>query len=252
LIRRQLDRIFADSDFGPQPSVLHAAAVCADADGNLCVIRVEATDAPRSEDDRFVLGVARARADAIVTTAANLRAEPRLSHQLHSNPALAAELQKWSGREAARIYVLTASADVSPNHRIFSESPLAQLVTGAESAQVLLAHGFTESQILVRQDTSLRDTVALAQSRPGTKTVLIEAGPSTAATLYPRAGESQEPRLLVDELMLSICEEQVPAQATGPRLFDAETAGRLLANTVRRPAGWSFLRLDRSAIARAF
>lgn len=234
----RLARLFGDGcDFRREPSVLHVVAVCRDDRGGLCVLRTESADVPRSADDRFVLGVARARADAIVTTGANLRAEPRLLHHLHSDPRTAAELASWSKRDRPRVMILTASGDLPVEHRVFRESPSPIVVTGSVGAAQLSQRGLSAESIEIRARPSVRDAIELARERFGARTVSIEAGPRTAAQLYDAPAA-------VDELMLSLCTLHVPARAVGPQLFDIDRVRRLLGNAKADEAdGWTFHQL---------
>jgi riboflavin biosynthesis pyrimidine reductase len=198
VIERELERIYGGGDFSGPGGVLHAVAVCRDNGGGLSVLRTEAAGVPTSADDRLVLGVARARADAIVTTAANLRAEPRLSHRLHRDNLTCRALSEWQGRRSCQVLVLTASGDLPLDHQVLAETPAPVIVTGSAGAELLRQRGFDSSRIEVREQPSLRDTIALAQKSYGADTVLVEAGPSTARELYTHP-------ILSDELMLSIC-----------------------------------------------
>lgn len=236
MIERELKRIYGGGDFGTAAGVLHVVAVCRDGSGGLAVLRTEAASVPLSADDRLVLGVARARAHAIVTTAANLRAEPRLSHRLHGDESICRALAQWQRHDARRVLVLTASGNLPLDHRVFSETPPPIIVTGDAGAQRLRRSGLDPSRIVIREQPSLRDTVALAQGSYGAKTVLIEAGPGTARELYASP-------VLVDELMLSICNEDVGDDAIGPQLFDTPTAERILQRVAKQTSGWSFYRL---------
>ena len=73
-----------ESIYGVEPKssgVVHVTAVWQRGDGDLVTLRT-AAGAPRVAHDALVLGLARARADAILTTAEVLRCEPGLRHDL--------------------------------------------------------------------------------------------------------------------------------------------------------------------------
>jgi riboflavin biosynthesis pyrimidine reductase len=240
-----LERLYGTTDLGLAPAVLHAAAVCTNAKGGLSVIRVEAPSAPRNSNDRFVLGIARARVDAIITTSTNLRAEPRLLHRLHGDDATAAALRAWSAYdEDARVFILTESGEVPADHRVFSETPRPSLLTGARGAAHAAKLGIEPDLITERAEPSIRDAVGYVLAQSATA-VLIETGPSNAAQLYTQP-------IVVDELMLSVCHERLDDDAIGPELFDADTAEKLcVENNCPAPTGsagtagsnWSFCRI---------
>ncbi len=221
--------------------MLHATAVCPNEAGGLSVIRVESEDAPRSADDRFVLGLARARVDAIITSSANLRAEPRLLHRLHGDSDCADALRAWSHHEDdARVFILTRSGDVPAEHGVLSERPSPTLLTGACGATRARQLGIAAASIEERADPSIRDAVAYVLATSATA-VLIETGPSNARRLY-------EQPIVIDELMLSVCHDAVSENAIGPELFDAEATAKLKTELLKSEfgwpdSGWSFARL---------
>ena len=110
---RRIRELYA-ADLQSEAGLLHVAVVWRSPGQGL--INIAMNDAkPASPTDDFVLGLARARADAIVTTGANLRLEPRLTHAYHGDPRTAGALEAWRrdvlGKGDAPVsVVLTASA----------------------------------------------------------------------------------------------------------------------------------------------
>ena len=157
--------------------------------------------APRSRVDGFRLRLARARADAVLTTGANLRAEPALRHTLDGEGA--AELVRHRREQLGRSgppesVVLTRGQRLDPAHPLWlGPRPVRVLVPrdGAEAARrELAARG---AVIETPERAGLPGALHHLRSRSGTCTVCIEAGPATARHLYRAA-------LLADELLLSI------------------------------------------------
>ena len=81
-VDRRVAALYGEVDWRGARGVLQVAAV---ADRAWVAIAIGPA-APSSATDRFVLGFARARSDAIVTTGAILRAEPDLVHELSDRP----------------------------------------------------------------------------------------------------------------------------------------------------------------------
>lgn len=177
--------------------VLHVAAVARADDGGRRVIRI-GEGAPRSETDAFLLGLSRARSDAIVTTGAILRAERDLEHRLDAN------LGTWRARVLGKgapptVVVLTRGEDLDLAHPALASSP-ALIATGARAAARLASDASRRGiEVAGLDDPSPRGVLRVLAHR-GWRDVCIEAGPSTSSALY------EEPAL-VDELVLSTFEE---------------------------------------------
>ena len=195
------------------------------APGPLHVIQIN-EHAPKSSSDFFVLNFWRAHCDAILTTAQVVRAEPRLSHALQGPHAhgLAQYRRTVLGKpQLAWCAVLTRSGELPVEHRMFAD-PLDYVVLAPpERSQELTARLGPKAEVIALQKLEVRSALAFMQGR-GARTVLIEAGPSTAGRLY------DEPAL-VDHLMLSLCTGSVPAAAMGGALPPDE---RLFAHLTRR------------------
>ena len=99
------------------------------------MILPSAADAPRSPHDTFVLSAARARAAVIVTSGANVRAEPRLTHELIGEGAEG--LRAWrGGGQQSRPDTVVLSRDPALNlsHPLFSAGKPAHVLTTAPAA----------------------------------------------------------------------------------------------------------------------
>lgn len=224
--------------------VLHPTAVWRAPSGALVTLRV-GPGAPTSATDGLLLGLARARADAILTTGRNLRAEPTLSHAL--DPRLAAWRRDVVGRrEPPRSVVLTSGRALPFEHPVFHGPSRAWVVTSRDgAARVARAAARAGVEVIARERPGARDALDFLQRQRGCETVCVEAGPSTTRALY------DEPAA-VDELLLSVYEEPtLPERARGGDLFALARIEALFGPPRREvvrlePSGrWRFLRYRR-------
>ncbi len=228
-------------------NVIHATSAWRDSGDELVSLAINA-DTPQSPVDSTVLRLARARADAIVTTGKILRAEPSLQHVL--DPRADAALLAWRadvlGKTAApTTVILTSRPDVDVAHPIFEATPRPLIYTSTQAAPRLAQRVEAAGvEVVADPHASLRSAIRNLRSRFAT--ILVEAGATTTGGLY------REPRL-VDELMLSIYEEpELAAAARGPALppLSTLTAGmHAVGEVVRvreRSGRWSFRRFVRS------
>jgi riboflavin biosynthesis pyrimidine reductase len=180
--------------------VLHVAAVWAGPGGRLFNMRIgERT--PASRTDAFALAVARARAEAILTTGRILREEPGLRFDAHADAGLRAWRRTRLGLDAPPIVVvLTREASFDMRHPALV-GQTTWIVTGhAVAAAGARRTGAADRPRLAwvgRDAPGLLDALSLLRER-GLSRVLVEAGPSTSGALYETPGR-------VDELLLSIC-----------------------------------------------
>lgn len=231
--------------------VLHVAAVWQGASGGAHVLRIR-PETPRSAHDRFLLSLARARAEAIVTTGRILREEPALTHGLLGPPALRAALVAWRRERLVLetkpwLLVLSSGRDLDPAHPAFAGEtrPLLFVPAGAATE---LRERFAHSEVRVASvpEPSVRGALAHLR-RLGARRITLEAGVTTVRELY-------EAPVSVDELWLaSFAGTAPPTSVIGP-LFVEET--RLAAALPDRsppcervePSGpWRFERRSRSA-----
>lgn len=177
--------------------VIHGAAVVRDADGLLHVLRI-GPHAPKSQTDFFLLQALRARADVIVTSSANLRAEPDLHHGFQG--PCAQGLSDYRRKRIEKLappelYILTQSGDLPPKHLTFGDATDKHVLVPKASAPRVHALGLSHLTIHEVAEVSVRTAVELAHSR-GHRTVSIETGPRLVAACY---GSDS----LVDELCLA-------------------------------------------------
>jgi riboflavin biosynthesis pyrimidine reductase len=239
-----------DGDVAASDGVLHVTSAGRRAGGGLSAIAI-GPRAPRSATDFFLLNVARARADAIVTTGRILRAEPAMSHALQGArgepEALAAWRRERLGKsEAPLSVVLTSGRAIDFSHPVFRSGTRPLVLTGRTAAADLAPSAASAGVELVARDVSgLRDAVAYLRAECGCATISIEAGPSTARELYAAP-------LVVDEIMLSVFEESpLPPELDAGPLLDEPQLDRLLPAAsprhvlIEESGAWSFRRLRR-------
>jgi riboflavin biosynthesis pyrimidine reductase len=245
--------LFGDALLEPA-GVLHVVAVWRGARPGdpLRVLRI-AKRTPRSDTDQFALAVARARADAIVTTGKVLRDEPALTHALPGPDEVARGLAAWRARCLRRSapplsVVLSARADLDLDHPLFRAGAPVVLYTSVGAARELRSRARARGvELIARERPGLRDAIAHLRETRGAATVTVEAGPSSAAALYADAPA-------VDELMLSVFEEaKLPDEVLGAPLIESRRLAQLFDRTsppreVLESSGrWTFQRLWRSA-----
>ncbi|MAG31593.1 MAG: hypothetical protein CL908_11965 [Deltaproteobacteria bacterium] len=229
-VARRIASLYGEVDWRSATGVLHVAAIAAEP---RVAIRMGPA-APRSSTDRFVLGFARARADAIVTTGAVLRAEPELVHRYGDDPDSQAAFSVWRERELGRreapsLVVFSGSGDFPLDHPAIRAARAGFVWTTPEGAARL---GGSVGNLSLEVDAapgatapdSFARLIEAARRRADSKTISIEAGPSAVAALYtggraapgpPAAGDSAG-RPHVDELLLSTYEGPLAIAAVGP------------------------------------
>lgn len=180
--------------------VLHVAAVWQSGAGVARVLRI-GPETPTSPHDAFLLSLARARAEAIVTTGKILREEPALTHGLLGPPALRSALAAWRRERLVLgldpwLLVLSSGRGLEPAHPAF-HAPLRPLLFVPAAAATGLRERFAETDARVVSVPKPDVRLALEHlARLGAKRITIEAGPTTARELYA------EP-VRVDELWLA-------------------------------------------------
>lgn len=218
------------------------------ADNRLHVIRI-GPHAPKSSTDFFVLNFWRAHADAIVTTAAIVRAEPALSHELQGPqaPELAAyRKQRLKKTESLLCAILTRSGDLPLEHELWNDRVQYRVLTAPERATEIQSQLDSRATVVGLPDLGAATAVAWLRAQ-GAKHILMEAGPSTANALYATTPG-------VDHLMLSRFEGSfVPAAVGGelvesPRLFAG--LSRVASSERTEESGpWRFERWDATSAA---
>ena len=225
--------------------VLHVAALSATGE----VLRIQ-HDTPRSEFDFFLLNAARARSDAILTTGRILREEPELQHEIQGTLEDVEALLGW--REGALrkseppfLIVLSSGRDLDPRHPAFAAITRPVVYTAEERVAALRRS--LPGEVMVVGDTapSLRRALAFARSELGAQAVSIEAGPSTALSLY-------DDPIQIDELWLSeYLDTEVPAALRGsrflaPSVLDSLLPTRSSAEHAQASGRWRFTRRSRT------
>ena len=222
-------RAMYGGDLSRVGGVVHVAAVWRDMGKRLITMRINA-QTPKSTHDYFVLNLARARADAIITSGRVLREEPELTHEIAGPTGSGAALESWR-REVAKkskppvSLVLTSGRDLDLHHPIFRGPGATVLFTNPEAAASLGAKNVGSSiRIVGRSDVGPRAAVRFLSGECGAETVSIELGPSSARALYGHPSQ-------VDELLLSILDApRIPRTVVGPDFIDAATLDRVLSN----------------------
>ena len=196
-------------DVAHATGVVHVAAVWQAAPGRHVTIAI-GEGAPPSAHDLFALQGARARADAIVTTGRNLRAEPAVTHGLEgaTAPGLAAWRRERLGKQRPPILlVLTSARDLPVDHPALHCACVPLVFTSHAGAARLPD---TPLEIASVDTPGIRAAIEHLRAACGCRTIVIEAGPSTATALY-------QPPVIVDELLLSVFHgASLPAHAHAP------------------------------------
>ena len=182
-------------------------------DGLLHVIKI-GPKSPKSTTDFFVLNLCRARCDAILTTAANLRAEPDLVHTLQGPWAtrLAAYRKALGKTTPPTCAILTGSGDVPAEHPFWDDGTPKVILTSDSAATALRWLLGGRAEVVPVRKLDARRACDVLRER-GHALISVEAGPTMARTLY-------EPPSTVDELLLSICDEALRPELIGNALPD--------------------------------
>lgn len=234
-IERELVALYGDGiDWRRADGVLHVAAIAADPRAALAV----GPGTIGCSTDRFILGFARARADAIVTTSAILRAEPELVHRTADDPV---EAEGWRafrrdvlGRSTEpELVVLAHRGELPRDHPALHAASRVVVVTSAPG-RARLAEAGCAFEVVVLPDSAGRasatartvreepvDPACRALSRAmawlreerGAGTIVLEAGPRSTFGLY-----AADAPVRVDELLLSIFEGDGATFVPGPSL----------------------------------
>ncbi|HEX5661179.1 MAG TPA: dihydrofolate reductase family protein [Polyangiales bacterium] len=183
--------------------------------------------APKSEGDFFVLNLARARADAVLTTGSIVRLEGayHLALQGPHAPALERYRSDVLGKPRPPLCaIMTRDGRLPRLHPLWNDGTEKVVLTTPEHAEALERELDVSATVLAVAELDARRAVEVLRAR-GAELISIEAGPGANAALY-------EPPALVDELSLSIYEGppvQLGAALTA-RLLDGMT---LASETVR-------------------
>jgi riboflavin biosynthesis pyrimidine reductase len=200
--------------------------------------------APQSPTDFFVLQATRARADVILTSARNLRAEPHLQHAFvgERSDALKAYRRSLGKPALPTCAILSASGDVPKDHLSFADGTPKLVLTLPAREQALAKALRGKAEVLGIAGLSPTSAVTTLRAR-GFGLISLEAGPSTAAPLYAASASVR-----VDELLLTLFEGALPdLRGLGPALPDDALLLSGLAlrgeSRIREPAGDFVFRL---------
>lgn len=234
-VEATLHGLWGHSDLDRDAGVLHVVSTWPSDEGRH-VIRITG-HSPKSDTDFFLLNLARARADVILTTGRILREEPHLEYSLP--PAWAPQMLAWRQATMGRttppkIAVLTSGRDLDLDHPALHGWATPVIVTSQDAARALRPRLPGHVDVIGLNLPSAREAIAWARES-GAKTVSVEAGPSTARALYADPA-------VVDELWLSeFLESDLAHALRGPIVFADVPGSGLL-----RPVGSQGLRREAS------
>jgi riboflavin biosynthesis pyrimidine reductase len=198
----ELERLYGDA-IGFHEPVLYSNFVST-VDGVVAipsVPRSNALVADGSEGDRFVMGLLRALADAVLIGAGTLAASPKgtwLPEKVYSPAADAfAELRRRLGRaERPQVAILTGHGSIDPEHPVLASGALV-LTSDAGAVKVDGRLPGEATVVTLGADTAIDvSRVVEALRARGHAAILCEAGPHTHGGLLARG--------LVDDLFLTI------------------------------------------------
>jgi hypothetical protein len=230
-----------------RPAVSHSFAAWSTGEhALLTAIRINEFG-PKSDLDFLALHIARARADGIVITGKILRDEPNLSFDLRADPRWGDALVSWRERhwglvDQPWLLILTGLGDIDFSHPVFHGGVRPIIFTSDRVASRKLAAA--PCPVVADEAPDIRRAVQHLQLSRDCDCVSIEAGPSTARTLY-------ESPVAVKELLLSVyTETSLDERAQGAPLVKlSEVRGMFRTETsaAHRTQGqhWSFHRLRR-------
>jgi riboflavin biosynthesis pyrimidine reductase len=211
------------------------------------VPRSNALIADGSEGDRFVMGLLRAFADAVLIGAGTLASSPRgtwLPEKVYPDAAeLFADLRRRLGlEEKPQVAVLTGHGSIDPQHPVLASGAL---VLTSDAGAVALDGELPEAAKVVKlgPDTTIdpRRVVEVLRAR-GHRFILCEAGPHTHGDLLTHR--------LVDHLFLTISPLLAGDRGHLSRYGLAEAAElappgvRATLASIRRHEGHVFLRYE--------
>lgn len=231
-IDARLESIYGKVDWRRMPGLLHVAAI----ESGSGFVLIPGPSAPPSETDRFVLGFARARADALVSTGAILRAEPELVHTYAENRKAQRAFEVWRAERLGlsappELILLSASGEFPRDHPALAAA-VGGVVWTTESGAARLGDRVGPLGVRVGDGASsaLAGVVRWLRSAGRARTIAVEAGPATSDAMYRAAppafsadrASSGSPAsddvgaVRCDELLLSRYGAKVSAAALGP------------------------------------
>lgn len=161
-------------------------------------------------NDRWLMGLLRARADAVMVGDNTLRAEPEhlwTAEYMYPQESGFRDLRRTEGRrDTPMLVIVTLSGDVPADARIFQESAQRVLIASTEpgvaAAQALLADcDHVEYLALGRDTVDLELLLAELTARHAVHTLLCEGGPTLHGSLVG-AGLVDEEFITLSPLMI--------------------------------------------------
>ncbi len=246
-----LEDVYGRVDWQAAGGVLQVTAIAADDRATIAL----GPDAPSSVFDRFVLGFARARVDALVTTGSILRAEPELVHRYAEDNAQNSEWQGWRtetlGRTAAPGLILLSRSGDFPSDHPAIEAAESGFVWTSKAGRARMGARVGELEVVVEEEVEQKEgekedfnfsiaksagarnglaaALCFARTRRGLERIAIEAGPSATRALY--LPDSFPARARVDEVLLSLYRGELLASARASEFASEE---QLRATGLRR------------------
>lgn len=192
-VEHELIALYGESEL-PKRGVLHSVHAVRAEDGRLHALRIDA-QAPQSETDWFVLSLCRARADVVLTSAENLRREPRLAHRLTGPWASALQryrLERLGKADPLCVAILTRHGRLPPTHPVWQDGTRKLVLTSPESSDNLERELGGLAEVVPVPDLTPERACDALMAR-GFGLISVEAGPSSAGPLYaarpPRISE---------------------------------------------------------------
>lgn len=237
-------RFVLGAHFAPPTGVVQTCATLRDGD----VIRI-GEHAPKSAWDFFLLNLARASADVIVTTGKILRDEPALRYDLEGPPGVIGALHAYRDFRAnkparADVVVLSSGRDLDLSHPTFRGWARPVLALPDDATRARRDAEAAGIEVRTFATLSLRSLVGALTSEG--RTVSIEAGPTSARALY-------DVPVAVSSLWLSRFEGDVVSEARGEPFIADDVLEARLGNALSdvrivEPSGtWRFRRYTRAA-----
>jgi len=230
-----------------RPAVSHSfAAWSVGEDVPLTTIQIN-EHGPQSDLDFLALHIGRARADGIIITGKILREEPNLGYDLRADPRWGEALVSWRERrwglcDPPWLLILTGRGDIDFDHPVFHGGVKPIIFTSDRAASRKLAAA--PCPVVSDEAPDIRRAIQHLRVTRECDCVSIEAGPSTARSLY-------ETPIAVKELLLSVyVDASLDERARGAplvKLSEVREKFRSETSATHRAQGqhWSFHRLRR-------
>lgn len=212
--------------------VLHATAVWASPDGRWITLQ-QSGWAPSCPTDQWVLDATRAWAEVVVTTGANLRAEPGLEIVVRDAGLAAWRKELWPAAAPAPVPVVLTRGEALPlTHPVLTGSASVAVAT-APGQETHILDNVPRAEVMAGERMGVRALVEELGDR-GFSRIAIEAGPSTSSALY-------EPPVAVDWLLLSTFRGELDVRARGGalRIGEAQLAPRWSVEVVEADGRWT-------------